>query len=107
RGCHVPPCRPAQHMHLSNYLDDVVVWAPAKVNLFLEVLGKRADGYHEIATLMVALRLYDTLIFRMSDMPEISLTCSTAKLSAGPDNLVMRAARLLQMKTGCQKGARI
>jgi len=36
-------------MHLSRYLDDVVVWAPAKVNLFLEVLGKRPDGYHEIS----------------------------------------------------------
>ena len=43
-------------MHISTYLDDVVVWAPAKVNLFLEVLGKRPDGYHEIATLMVAVR---------------------------------------------------
>ena len=37
--------------------------APAKVNLFLEVAGKRPDGYHEIATLMVAVSLYDTLEF--------------------------------------------
>ena len=39
------------------------VLAPAKVNLFLEVLGKRPDGYHEIATLMVAIDLVDVLDF--------------------------------------------
>ena len=44
--------------------DTVVVRAPAKVNLFLEVLGKRSDGFHEIATLMVAIRLMDTLVFK-------------------------------------------
>ena len=50
-------------MHISTYLDDVIVWAPAKVNLFLEVLRKRPDGFHEIATLIVAVGLYDTLRF--------------------------------------------
>src|ERR1700682_1275328 len=44
--------------------DKLVVRAPAKVNLFLEVLGRRPDGFHEIATLMVAIRLMDTLIFK-------------------------------------------
>lgn len=92
-------------MRLSNYLDDVVVWAPAKVNLFLEVLGKRPDGYHEIATLMVAVRLFDTLVFR--EDPTLMLSCSDAMLAVGPENLVMRAAKLLQERTGCRKGASI
>ena len=92
-------------MHLSTYLDDIVVWAPAKVNLFLEVLGKRPDGYHDIATLMVAIRLYDTLVFRADS--SLSLRCSDAKLSAGPDNLVLKAAKLLQDRTGCKRGASI
>lgn len=92
-------------MHLSTYLDDVVVWAPAKVNLFLEVLGKRTDGYHEINTLMVALRLYDRLVFR--DAPDLTLRCTDANLSTGPDNLVLRAAKLLQERTGCKRGASI
>src|SRR5262249_16004787 len=96
-----------KRMQLSKFLDDIVVWAPAKVNLFLEVLGKRADGYHEIATLMAAIRLYDRLIFRMGDSSEITLTCSNTQLSTGPDNLVIRAARLLQHNTGCRRGARI
>src|SRR4051812_10878170 len=94
-------------MHLSTYLNDVVVWAPAKVNLFLEVLGKRPDGYHEIATLMVAVRLYDTLIFRPIAAPEITLACTNPRLSTGPDNLVVRAANLLRERTGCQRGAHI
>jgi 4-diphosphocytidyl-2-C-methyl-D-erythritol kinase len=92
-------------MHISTYLDDLVVWAPAKVNLFLEVHGKRPDGYHEIATLMVAVRLYDTVVFRESTA--LSLRCSDTTLSTGPDNLVLRAARLLQDHTGCKKGASI
>jgi 4-diphosphocytidyl-2-C-methyl-D-erythritol kinase len=92
-------------MHISHYLDDVVVWAPAKVNLFLEVLGKRPDGYHDIATLIVAIRLYDTLVFRSA--PDLTLKCSDAKLSAEPDNLVLKAARLLQARTGCTQGVAI
>lgn len=99
-------------MNTTTYLDDLVVWAPAKVNLFLEVLGKRPDGYHEIATLMVAVRLYDTLVFRAEQAPRLNesgltLRCSDTKLSAGPENLVLRAAKLLQDRTGCKKCASI
>ncbi len=92
-------------MHITTYLDDVTVWAPAKVNLFLEVLGKRPDGYHDIATLMIAIRLYDTLIFR--NAPELTLACMHPSLTVGPDNLVMKAAKLLQDRTGCKQGASI
>ena len=92
-------------MHLTTYLNDIVAWAPAKVNLFLEVLGKRPDGYHEIATLMVAVRLFDTLVFR--EEATLTLSCSDATLTVGPDNLVMRAAMLLRERTGCKNGASI
>src|SRR5947208_2983561 len=47
-------------MHLTRYLDDVVAWAPAKVNLYLEVLAKRPDGYHALETVMVTAGLFDT-----------------------------------------------
>ena len=94
-------------MHLSNYLDDVVVWAPAKVNLFLEVLGKRPDGYHQIVTLMVAIRLYDTLVFHAESSPALTLQCSDATLPTGPGNLILKAAKLLQDHTGCPLGASI
>src|SRR5438309_700993 len=92
-------------MRLAMCADTIVVRAPAKVNLFLEVLGKRPDGYHEIATLMVAIRLMDTLIFK--EEPDLRLGCNRPDLSTGPDNLVLRAARLLQQRTGCTKGAHI
>jgi 4-diphosphocytidyl-2-C-methyl-D-erythritol kinase len=94
-------------MPLTRYLENVVVWAPAKVNLFLEVLGERADGYHEIATAMVAVSLYDTLVFQDEPRGGLHLDCYHPALGAGPDNLVLRAARLLQERTRCDKGCRI
>jgi 4-diphosphocytidyl-2-C-methyl-D-erythritol kinase len=87
--------------------DIVSVRAPAKVNLFLELLGKRPDGYHEIATLMVAVNLYDTLEFAEEPSGQLVLTCDHPGLSTGPDNLVRRAADLLRRRTGCDRGARI
>lgn len=92
-------------MFINNYLDDVVAWAPAKVNLFLEVLAKRPDGYHEIATLMVAVRLFDTLVFRES--ADLSLRCYDKRLTTSDDNLVVKAAKLLQERSSVKKGAAI
>ena len=58
--------------------DRVEVQAPAKLNLFLEILAKRADGYHEIETLMSRIGLYDWLTFRGTESPEIRLECHWA-----------------------------
>ncbi len=85
----------------------VMVWAPAKVNLYLEVLGKRPDGYHEIATLMVAVSLFDRLEFREEPSGRIELRCDAPGLSPGPDNLVWRAAALLRERTACRQGVTI
>jgi 4-diphosphocytidyl-2-C-methyl-D-erythritol kinase len=85
----------------------LLVWAPAKVNLYLEVLGKRPDGYHEIATVMVAVTLYDTLDFTEDSPGAVTLRCNHPGLSPGPDNLVLRAAELLRRHTGCARGARV
>src|SRR5437667_6073368 len=87
------PSPPAQPRMLSARLaDDLVVWAPAKVNLFLEVLAKRADGYHEIATLMLAVGLYDTLVLKADASGTIGLRVSQA--SSG------RAASVSDRRTG-------
>jgi 4-diphosphocytidyl-2-C-methyl-D-erythritol kinase len=86
----------------------LVVWAPAKVNLFLEVLGKRADGYHELESLMVAVSLYDTLVFQEDSTGEITFRCDDAAIPQGMTNLVVRSALVLQKETGSQRcGARI
>ncbi len=87
--------------------EKLVVRAPAKVNLYLEVLGKRPDGYHDIATLMVAVSLYDTLEFRPEPSGAVTLTCAHPDLSTGPDNLVSRAAVLLRRRYPGPQGARI
>ena len=87
--------------------DTVRVLAPAKVNLFLEVLGKRADGYHEIATLMLAIDLADELDFAPDESGGLSLTCDDPALGVGPDNLVLKAAARLRAETGCAAGAQI
>ena len=94
-------------MRLVRFGDDVVAWAPAKVNLFLEILGKRPDGFHEINTLLLAIRLFDTLVVRRRPADAIDLSCNHAGLSTGPDNLVVRAARLLKEKTGFTGGVSI
>lgn len=83
------------------------VRAPAKVNLFLELLGKRADGYHELETLLVAVNLYDSLEMVSQSGGAINLECTQPGLPTGPDNLVCRAAVLLKRYTGHAGGAAI
>lgn len=97
----------------------LTVETPAKLNLFLEVLGKRADGYHELETLMVMVGLYDTLTFTEESSGELCLSCLDAgrghrggsappeAIPAGRDNLVVQAAELLQREAGTTGGARI
>jgi 4-diphosphocytidyl-2-C-methyl-D-erythritol kinase len=94
-------------MRIQHVAGDVVVWAPAKVNLFLEVLAKRADGYHDVATLMATVSLCDTLVLRQDASGGVRLHCNLPTLSTGSDNLVTRAALLLRRHTGCQQGADI
>jgi 4-diphosphocytidyl-2-C-methyl-D-erythritol kinase len=103
----IPSPFPPDPMRLFEQRQGVVVWAPAKVNLFLEVLGKRPDGYHAIATLLLAIRRYDTLRIREDASGSIQLQCNRSDLSTGPDNLIVRAARLLQERTGCSRGCQI
>ena len=95
--------------------DRVEIQAPAKINLFLEVLAKRPDGYHEIETLMTRVGVFDTLAFAATDNPEILLSCRWASGQAAepgdlppPEkNIVFKAASLLQQRSGCSRGAAI
>lgn len=69
--------------------------SPAKINLFLEVLDRRPDGYHTLWTLFQEISLCDTLTASLRKEPGIALSCNWPHLSVGPENLVSRAARLL------------
>ncbi len=83
---------------------NLTIETPAKVNLTLEVLGKRDDGYHEIASIMQAVSLFDRLTISTAD--HLSLTTDTPGLDTR-DNLVYRAARLLKDHAGVSTGAHI
>jgi 4-diphosphocytidyl-2-C-methyl-D-erythritol kinase len=85
----------------------VEVLAPAKLNLFLEILGRRPDGYHEIESLMVAVDLYDTLTFADDPSGAITLRCDDPTLPTGGENLVVKAAERLKAASGSPRGATI
>jgi 4-diphosphocytidyl-2-C-methyl-D-erythritol kinase len=80
--------------------------APAKLNLFLHVTGRRPDGYHEIQTLFQLIDLCDELHIEVTDAPEIVRPGDAYGVSEAED-LVVRAATLLQQHAGVRRGARI
>lgn len=80
--------------------------AHAKINLTLDVLSRRPDGYHEVEMIMQSIALHDTL--EMEPAPkDIVLTVSGLPVTANQDNLVLKAARLLQQQAGIETGAAI
>ncbi|MGH2391122.1 MAG: 4-(cytidine 5'-diphospho)-2-C-methyl-D-erythritol kinase [Chloroflexota bacterium] len=82
----------------------LTVRAHAKLNLTLEVLGKRPDGFHELRSLMCNLALHD--VVHLETAPELQVRCTLLELD-GPANLAFRAAELLRAFTGHSVGARI
>ncbi|MCH1929322.1 4-(cytidine 5'-diphospho)-2-C-methyl-D-erythritol kinase [Shewanella sp. A25] len=81
--------------------------APAKLNLFLHINGRRADGYHELQTLFQFIDCCDKLDFRVTDTPELILHSDMSGVVADSDNLILRAAKSLQQYTGYKGGAEI
>jgi len=80
--------------------------APAKLNLFLHVIGQRADGYHLLESAFQLIDHADELHFSLRNDPNIIRTNDLAGVPAETD-LVVRAAKLLQLHTGCKTGAEI
>lgn len=87
--------------------EKITLPAFAKINLGLRVLGRRADGYHEIRTVFQTLSLYDTLTFQGAPDGSLELGCSDPEIPADETNLVLRAARALRERHGVKAGARI
>ena len=79
--------------------------APAKLNLFLHITGRRADGYHLLQSVFMLIDWADTLHFERRDHGQLSREDLGAPLPA--DDLVLRAARALQQATGSVQGAHI
>jgi 4-diphosphocytidyl-2-C-methyl-D-erythritol kinase len=85
---------------------ELVRLAYAKINLSLEIIGKREDNYHDITSVMQLVDLSDTLRFSHAD--ELTLACDDGGLAAdGEKNLVLKAARLLREAGGVREGARL
>ncbi len=78
----------------------------AKINFTLDILSRRADGYHELASVVHTIGIWDEIALELSDTGAISFTCSRADLS-GEDNLCVRALTTWNEATGARFGARV
>jgi 4-diphosphocytidyl-2-C-methyl-D-erythritol kinase len=87
----------------NNKKNRISIEAPAKINLFLEVLGKRNDGYHEIETVMQEIDLVDSLEFEEID-EGIKLECENSGIPLNNTNLVYKAAELVLRECGITNG---
>lgn len=84
----------------------IIKKAHGKINLTLDVLNRRPDGYHEVEMIMQSIALHDVLEFT-STGPAVTLAAQGGEVPLGEDNLIIKAARLLQQHTGCRQGAAI
>ncbi len=115
-------------MYVRRFATHVVILAPAKINLFLEVVARRRDGFHELETVLAPISAYDTLTFTPQVGRDIELKCRWAHglaaqnasppksplaarellfddLPSGPENLAWKACALLRQRSGAQQGA--
>ena len=78
--------------------------AMSKVNLGLDVLRRRDDGYHEVRMIMQTLKLCDELYFEETQKKEISIVCNSENLECDENNLIYKAARLIMDEAGIDRG---
>lgn len=83
------------------------VLAPAKINLCLHVLGRRPDGYHELAMIMQRLSLCDRIEITLSSEPGVRVVCEGVELPPGGENIAGRAAKRLLDRAGSPYGVDI
>jgi 4-diphosphocytidyl-2-C-methyl-D-erythritol kinase len=88
-------------------IEKLLLASPAKLNLGLEILGKRPDGYHEIRTLFQKISLHDTLHFALRKERGVSVSADNPELPVGRRNLVYRAAAMLLERSNSSGGISI
>lgn len=81
--------------------------AYAKINLGLDVLRRRPDGYHEVKMIMQTVDIWDLLTFRKSSAPGIFLSVENKEIPAGADNLIYKAADLIMKEYDIKEGVEI
>ena len=88
-------------------MDEISLKALAKINLGLDVLGKREDGYHEVRMVMQTIHLYDRVEIKKTRSPYIHVETNLYYLPVNEDNLVYRAAKLMKDEFQIKEGVRI
>ena len=83
----------------------MTVHAPAKVNMALDITGKRVDGYHLMRMVNFTCDVADTLTFEAAD--DLTLSCNDPAVPVGDGNLILKAADALKSVTGFNGGAGI
>ena len=91
-------------MRIESRGDGLVLWSPSKINLFLEIKGKRDDGYHDLVTVMQTIDLCDELEIQPSSDEQIHFECNHPDVPEDSSNLVVRAALELRKLTGQTSG---
>lgn len=98
-------------MNLLEHGSSIEVRTPAKINLFLEVLGRRPDGFHEIETIIAPVSLFDTLRLQATTSSQLTLNCRWRSAGDQPElppaesNLVFKALSALRKHASCDNGA--
>lgn len=82
----------------------IIVYAAAKLNLTLDILGRRPDGYHLLDMVMQTVSIYDTLMLTPTQQLGIELHCDRDGIPRGKDNTVQKAARLFYQHAGISSG---
>lgn len=85
-------------------MDSIWINAPAKINIGLDVLRRREDGYHEVKMIMQSIRLFDRIVLTKTSEPGISLHTNLRFLPVNEDNLIYRSAKLLMDEFGIEGG---
>ena len=88
-------------------MNQIELKALAKINLGLDVLGKRENGYHDVWMIMQSIYLYDEVKIEKKDTPEIEVVSNLNFLPTGEDNIAYKAARLLQEEFKISDGVKI
>lgn len=88
-------------------MNQIELKALAKINLGLDVLGKRENGYHDVRMIMQSIYLYDEVKIEKKDTPEIEVVSNLNFLPTGEDNIAYKAARLLQEEFKISDGVKI
>lgn len=84
-----------------------IVKAPAKINIGLDVIRKRPDGYHDLKMIMQTITLFDILEFELTDEKESSMVCTSPELPVNEDNLVIKAVNLMKERYNITENVKV